>query len=497
MTVHASGADRGPAGRVLALARSPRTAPALVALFCIIALLLLVALRPWRKLEFSTWPVGFEAARIARNLTLGLGYESPFLALEGDNFLFYRTHHDEFTAGVRAPVVEAPVPGAHPTAWITPPHVLLWYVLFRLFGTYSPASVAVFYVVQILTMAAAFLMAARIVAARRGPAAASVAMAAAILYPPTWYFALEGSNGTVLFLALLLAGFLALGRLLAGGGPAWRLAFALSVALALLAEPAALLFYAWIVPWAALRLARGERVRLLAATVLCCAVVWGPWAARNLAVLGRPIVFKSNLPMEMMYGNNPDALDDALLAHMHRFPAWSDTERQRLLQMGEAAYADDALRRALGFIRERPIDFLDLTLRRISWYWSYMPYRATPWRPLWTVFFHAVVALWIVSMMILGRRGLDWFDRACIGFALLFPVAYYVTHFMIYRYRFPMELLMILAAASAVGRVAPLGAGAAEPGGTSAPAAAGSGGAPAPAAAEPGWRARPGRAGIQ
>jgi hypothetical protein len=384
-------------------------------------------------------------------MTLGLGYASPFLALRGDNFLLWEPHGEEFAAGLSAPASQSPPPDSSPTAWTSPTNVLLWYVLFRLFGTYTAASVAAFYAVQTLTMAATLLLAGRIVAARHGPVAASLTLAAVMLYPSTWYFTLEGTHGTVLFLALLLAGLFALDRLLDGRGT-WIAAFALSVAFAVMTEPASLLFYLWLVPWAAMRTGRRLRWPMLAATAACCLVVWGAWGTRNLITMGRFIPFKSNPPMELMYGNNPDALDDPILAHQRRFPSYSESERLRLLEMGETAYADEAFERAATFIRENPLAFVTLTARRISFYWSYQPYRATAWRPFLTLLFHALLALWIASLVRLRGVGLVWLERVGVAFALLFPVAYYVTQFMLYRYRFPVEFLMIATAVPAACR---------------------------------------------
>jgi len=137
---------------------------------------------------------------------------------------------------------------------------------------------------------------------------------------------------------------------------------------------------------------------------------------------------------------------------VHRFPAWTEDERLRLLEIGEPAYARLCLGRAVDFMKANPGTTMVLSLRRIIYYWSFNPNRVQPWRPLLTLIFLLVLGLWLVTAAALGRRRLRWLDHACVGFFVLFPIAYYATQFMLYRYRYPVEVLLLLAAASSVTR---------------------------------------------
>jgi hypothetical protein len=434
---------------------------AIVALFVGAALLLMALLRPWQTLEFSTWPSGYEAGRIARNLNSGLGYMSPFVALPGDDFLS-STPRGNNLAGTAHPAIQNASPGEWPTAWITPPYVLMWYLPFVLFGSYTVAAATAFQVVQIGLIGLALGLAWALVRRAHGTEAAGLALIFLALYPSTWYFAIEDTHGTALFVVLLLASLITLGRVfdqeVGAGGPGGYGALAahgLSVALALITEPSSLLFFAWLEGWAAWRLRRGSRRTarlLLFATALSCVAVLAPWMGRNIVRLHAPVLFKSNLPMELFYGNNAEAGDDAFVAHVHRFPAWSEEERLRLLQIGEPAYARLCLDRALGFMKADPLATLVLSVRRFVYYWSFNPDRVQPWRPLLTLIFDLVLGLWLFATAALGWRRLVWFDHACIGFFTLFPIAYYATQFMIYRYRYPIEVLLLIAAASALTR---------------------------------------------
>ena len=82
--------------------------------------------------------------------------------------------------------------------------------------------------------------------------------------------------------------------------------------------------------------------------------------ARNLAVLGTPGL-RSNLGVELYVGNN-DLADG-----QHRFeyhPGWTDTETERLRELGEKRYSSACAAAALDWIRTHPAHFLQVTLRR-------------------------------------------------------------------------------------------------------------------------------------
>ncbi|HET8947390.1 MAG TPA: glycosyltransferase family 39 protein [Candidatus Polarisedimenticolia bacterium] len=436
-----------------------RAAPVLLVAVFVLGALFLMSVDPaWDSLSYSTWQVGWEAGRIARNLVRGLGYDSPFLALPGDNFLCSPPGDDD--AGIASPVFQEDRPGSEPTAWVTPPYVLLWAGMFLLFGVYTPAAAAAFTVGQIALMAVALGLAWRLVQRLRGARTALLALALLVLYPSTWWFAVEDTHGEALFLVFLIGTLFTLERIVSGARGPWLVLHALAVALAVLTEPVSLFFYLWLEVWAAFKVlprrtgdARGGR-RLLAASAIACVLVIGPWLLRNLVVLGAPIPFKSNLPMEIYYGNNEDSAWNLHLAHVRRFPAWNEEERLRLLAVGEPAYGKQCLLQAAMFLHEHPLTVARLTLQRISYVWSYNPFRTTTWRPTLTLLFHLALGFWAAALLLLGRSGRDWFDRACFGFLLFYPVIYYVTHFMIYRYRYPLEAVLLLGTAAAWGRLA-------------------------------------------
>jgi hypothetical protein len=310
-------------------------------------------------------------------------------------------------------------------------------------------------------MTGALAIAWRLVARLRGEKTGLLALALLVFYPSSWYFTVGDTHGTALFLVWLTGSLFTLERVVAQAQRqgTWVLLHGLLVALAVLTEPVSLFFYLWLEVWAAVRLLRREPGapvwpggRLLAATGIALLLVVGPWFLRNLVALGAPVPFKSNLPMEIFYGNNDESAWNLHAGHLRRFPAWNEEERLRLLAVGEPEYGRECLLRAAMFLHEHPLAVLRLTIQRVTYFWSYNPFRTTTWRPLLTLLFHLPLGVWLAALL-LRRREADWFDRVCLAFFLLFPVLYYVTHLMIYRYRFPLEAILLIAAASAWGRL--------------------------------------------
>jgi hypothetical protein len=446
-------------------------APALLlAGFALGAVALTFFTRPWETLSYSTWPSGFEAGRIARNLSAGIGYASPFLALPGDNFL--SDPPDSDNPGTAAPAPQQAMPGAAPTAWVTPPYVFLWFMTFALFGVYTPVAVTVFQIGQVVLMTIALALAWRLVVRLRGERTGLLALALLVVYPSSWYFAVGDTHGTSLFLVWLVGALFTLERILARERGPWLVLHALSVALGILTEPSCLFFFLWLEGWAAFRLLRAvsprpgapagrpgaavpgaSSARFLIVTGTALLLVIGPWFVRNAMALRAPVPLKSNLPMELFYGNNEESAWNLHEGHLRRFPAWNEEERLRLLAVGEPEYGRQCLLRAAMFVHEHPIAAVRLTLQRVTFFWSYNPFRTGPWRPFLTILFHLPLGVWL-TWWLLDRRRADWFDDACLGFFLLAPVLYYLTHMMIYRYRYPLEAMLLLACASAWGRLA-------------------------------------------
>lgn len=446
----------------LARAGSPAGARLLLGLFLLACAGLLLVTRPWSVLPGTTWPCGFEAGRVARNLLSGHGYASPFARLPGDSFE---------TAPPAAPA-PAPVAGDEgpppPTAWVTPPNTFLWWLVFALFGTYTPPAMAAYLAVQALLTAASIEMARRVLRAVAGDVPAGLGVLLFLAYPGTWYYAVADTHGTVLFVFFTFGSLLSLHRFEAAGraGALWL--HGLASACAVLCEPAALLFFgAWETrcalrrrrrapanpghaPGSALARQVWTAPRVALVISLCALALWAPWFVRNRLSLGGWVLFKSNMPMELYYGNNEGSRLNPYAAHAERFPASSEHERRQLLGMGEIAYGRLCAARFSAFVAERPADFGVLTAQRALWFWSLHPFKPNPSRPVLTVLFWAALLAWLIGRRRSPARG-GTVDRACLWFLVLYPLGFYLSHFFLYRYRHPAEALLLAAAAVVLG----------------------------------------------
>jgi hypothetical protein len=103
-----------------------------------------------------------------------------------------------------------------------------------------------------------------------------------------------------------------------------------------------------------------------------------PWTIRNYWKFGGLFFIRSNLGIEMEISNHQGAFPDIEgnwhSSQAHKIhPSLSKDAAQQVAQLGEVEYNRLALKRALGWIRERPIDFAMLCLKRILRFWFTMP----------------------------------------------------------------------------------------------------------------------------
>jgi hypothetical protein len=450
------------------LARQRRFALFVFGTVAALSIGLLLARQPWRVLGETTWPCGFEPARVARNLLQGYGYSSPFALLPGDRLWVGPRTDGTFAPPLRRLAVN---PGGRlpPTAWVTPPNVALWMLVFWLFGIYTPAAWAAYLLLQVGLMASTAYLLWRTLGLAAGERAAAFGLLLLAGYAPAWFLAIDDTHGTVLFIWLLACGYYGLARRIQGGGPGWLGLHAAGVVLAILAEPSTILFLAvfefWLVRWGPLRKQGG---RLLLAVGLAALLVWGPWMVRNWRVFGKPMYLKSNLGMELWYGNNRVAAQEGFIAAQDQyFVVGNETERRILLEVGEPAYSELCLQRALAYVTAHPAATLALTARRVLYFWTWLPGKANPGRLLFSGMFLVCLTL-LGSLWIRERRrgrtavsaapvssGWCWLETAAVLCLCLYPMGYYATHFLLYRYRFFLEWTVLLALACAASRAWP------------------------------------------
>ena len=189
---------------------------------------------------------------------------------------------------------------------------------------------------------------------------------------------------------------------------------------------------------------KGQRVGVL----LCSLLFLGgtvltslPWSIRNALTLGEFSPSRSDFAYHLWRGNNPNAT-----GYWYTSPSAPEEIKDRRT-LDQSQY----LRLSIVWIVQHPKDFIQLTLKRITYFW----YKITEDRRLrqsirafrdtvHTMIFMIVLGLAFVGLFWAG----DHTDRVglLLLFLLFYPLIFYVTHVTLYRYRYPVEpFLLILA----------------------------------------------------
>lgn len=202
----------------------------------------------------------------------------------------------------------------------------------------------------------------------------------------------------------------------------------------------------WIL-WRLLRTpaSLAHRLKFLALTGLFALLSLTPWALRNWLALGAPVLFRSNLGLELAVSNNPWAAPSQVqnfrepaVWQMH--PTHSPLAREELKRRGEIAYNREKLRQALAWIRENKTAFLKLSLMRALQFW-WPVYEQSRLHVLAVRLVTVLGFAGMLLMLVHRRPALSFFAAALLGYSLI----YYFIHVST-RYRFPIMWIHLLAA---------------------------------------------------
>jgi len=175
-----------------------------------------------------------------------------------------------------------------------------------------------------------------------------------------------------------------------------------------------------------------------------------PWGIRNYLVLGTPAILKSNFGLELFFGNNPYSTGGGIDKERYQaLDALDQEESDYYRKLSEHAYFGYLQKKALEWIRQNPVKFLQLSVKRIWFFWGKFPSSGPgPWnRHTWKQ------VVWYVPIALSALYGILF----CIGrrrdlipiwlFLLIYPLPFYITHVQLYRYRYPVEAFLVLLAA--------------------------------------------------
>jgi 4-amino-4-deoxy-L-arabinose transferase-like glycosyltransferase len=202
----------------------------------------------------------------------------------------------------------------------------------------------------------------------------------------------------------------------------------------------------------ALLIARSDfRSKLIAFSIalsVALAVV-APWMIRNAKILGAPIL-NTNSGFNLYLGNNPLATGYFVsISDTPRGPTW-----EALREKGEVHASQTLKDEAIDWIREHPLRFIQLALRKAVLFWTPPVHEGkgpgstmeTLMRFVWLIQFLLVVAAAIGSVFVQAGRTRH---ALILWVAIAGYTAVHMLFYVIYRYREPiMPLVCVLAAVS-------------------------------------------------
>jgi len=193
-----------------------------------------------------------------------------------------------------------------------------------------------------------------------------------------------------------------------------------------------------------------EWLRPALAWAIAGAVVVSPWAIRNSVVLGTPSIVKTNLGLELFFGNNPFSTGGGIDREREQaLAALDEGEHTYYRDQPEDDYFNYLGRKALGWIRQHPKEFVRLSAKRVWFFWGEFPSSGPE---MWSRY-SRVLLVWYAPTALLAILGLWWSVRRRLDFApvwlflSVYPIPFYVTHVQLYRYRYPVEPFLVLLAA--------------------------------------------------
>jgi 4-amino-4-deoxy-L-arabinose transferase-like glycosyltransferase len=221
-----------------------------------------------------------------------------------------------------------------------------------------------------------------------------------------------------------LAAFLATAALaaltLAGERPtARRLAAAGAImALAALCRPTFLVWLACVVPIVVRHAPNGKlRFRRAAAFLAGAAVVLAPWALRNWAQLGRPIVATTHGGYTLWLGNNASYYE--FLEQGNTGDVWRATDfdaevleaRSAAIRHGEIDDDRREYAQAWHEIRKQPRMFVHAALARVGRFWGLVPRRLDEHESEWRRWGRYTTGVWYLAEFVFAALGLASLSR--------------------------------------------------------------------------------------
>jgi 4-amino-4-deoxy-L-arabinose transferase-like glycosyltransferase len=358
---------------------------------------------------------GWEMGCIGRALALGRGFSDPFCVPTG------------------------------PSAWEPPLYPYLIAAVFKALGIYSNASACALLIVNCafasLTCVPIYLIAKRIF----GETLARISVWTWALLPYTWYWSIHWVWDTTISPFLLSCMLWVALELEFWEGLRGWFWFGALWGIAALLNPSLLSFLPFAGCWICYRRHR-RGVKSFGGVVFASLIFVAclcPWLIRNHAAFGRFVFIRDDFGQQLRLGNGPGATGVSMVQQQ---PNLNPTELDRFRTLGELPYAEQRKREAYDFIRENPLRFATLSLKRFAYYWTGLP---RPNEPLPVRLLRNAAFL---ASSLLALVGLVWSLRwsrpgaSLLGWLMLsYPAVYYFVYAHArYRHSIEPELVILI-----------------------------------------------------
>jgi hypothetical protein len=207
---------------------------------------------------------------------------------------------------------------------------------------------------------------------------------------------------------------------------------------------------------------------------LATIVVILPWCIRNSILLGRPVYVSTNGGVTFWNGNNPfttgsahDVYADKLAAyrgivrdpslpdvyqHPEPYPFPPEIEAQ-LATVSELQLDRSFYRAGLDWIRQNPSAWLELEVQKLASFWWFRPNLGSNplYQDAWTSLYRIqYVPLLVLTLIGLAISAPQWRRYSLLYAVMVLYTLVHLAYNVLTRYRWEIELLMILFAALAV-----------------------------------------------
>jgi hypothetical protein len=188
-------------------------------------------------------------------------------------------------------------------------------------------------------------------------------------------------------------------------------------------------------------------------TRLCCAALTAlmvllvvlPWTVRNRSVMGSWMFMRDNLGLELLLSNGErsqasevENLANSWFCSVH--PMCYPPSAREIVDSGEVAFNRRCLRVSLAWMERNPASFARLTLRRIAYFWTDLP-----WSPVTFAVRSAVTVAGLIGLILMWKRGLRLQVQMLSAFWLTYPAVYYLVQYS-NRYVLPVYFASLLPA---------------------------------------------------